>query len=245
LATAVTWPEWPNSLAKWSNGIFLVLALVMAGVTATRGFPTWMAWRGLPSEGKAMAAWPEEKIRERLETAWQWDPTCLPVAELGGDAYRLKVLELFGAPAPAGVTAVQRRQEEIRRLVGMAEAWYQKAELLNSLDDTLRVRRATVLDLVGRFEEAERLYQDGLKHRPHSRFFHLTYGNHLWRRGNLEEAKIHLEKAQRVPGMKPRPGEGEDPADEARSMLEQVKEQIAKGGGKRQAPSRPFNPYED
>jgi O-antigen ligase len=245
LATAVTWPERPNSLAKWSNGIFLVLALVMAGVTAIRGFPTWMAWRGLPSEGKTMATWPDEKIRDRLEKAWQWDPTCLPVAELGGDAYRLKVLELFVAPAEGGAAAKQQRQEEIRRLVGMAEAWYRKAELLNPLDDTLRVRRATVLDLVGRFEEAERLYQDGLKHRPHSRFFHLTYGNHLWRRGDLEEAKIHLEKAQRVPGMKPRPGEGEDPADEARSMLEQVKDQIAKGGGKRQAPTRPFNPYED
>ena len=81
--------------------------------------------------------------------------------------------------------------------------------------------------------------------RPHSRFFHLTYGNHLWRRGDLPGAQKHLELALQVVWGKPRPGEGGDPADEARAMLEMVKEQIAKSGGKRQAPSRAFNPRED
>jgi len=192
-----------------------------------------------------MATWPEDKLAERLAAAWKWDRSCLPVAELGGDAYRIKVLELFVQPVSTASGSPEDRREEIRRLVGMAEDWYRKAEVINPLDDTLQVRRATVLDLVGRFEEAERLYQEGLKHRPHSRFFHLTYGNHLWRRGDLEEAKVHLEQAQRVPGAKPRPGEGEDPAEEARAMLEKVKEQIAKGAGKRQAPTGRFNPYED
>jgi tetratricopeptide (TPR) repeat protein len=167
------------------------------------------------------------------------------VAELGGDAYRLKLLELFVAPLEQEAGAASRRKEEIRQLAETAEGWYRKAEKLNPLDDTLYVRRATVLDLLGRFEEAKVLYQQGLKMRPHSRFFHLTYGNHLWRRGDLEGAKTHFEKALRVPGMKPRPGEGQDPADEAQAMLDQVKEQIAKGGQKRQAPSRRFNPYED
>ena len=81
--------------------------------------------------------------------------------------------------------------------------------------------------------------------RPHSRFFHLAYGNHLWRRGNLKEAQEHFEKSIAVVWGSPRPGEGTDPADEARAMLEKVKEQIAKGGGKRQAPVPKFNPYED
>jgi O-antigen ligase len=245
LATAVTWPERPGFLAKWINPAFFVIALILAGITGSAGFRSWMAWRSLPAEGKEMATWPEDKLAERLAAAWKWDPSCLPVAELGADAYRLKVLELFVQPVSTASGSPEDRREEIRRLVGMAEEWYRKAEAINPLDDTLQVRRATVLDLVGRFEEAERLYQEGLKHRPHSRFFHLTYGNHLWRRGDLEEAKVHLEKAQRVPGAKPRPGEGEDPAEEARVMLEKVKEQIAKGDGKRQAPIRPFNPRED
>ncbi len=167
------------------------------------------------------------------------------MAELGGDAYRLKVLELFVAPVGQEAGSASRRREDIRRLADTADGWYRKAEKINPLDDTLYVRRATVLDLLGRFEEAEALYQQGLTRRPHSRFFHLTYGNHLWRRGDLEGAKTHFEKALRVPGMTPRPGEGQDPAAEAQTMLDQVKEQIAKGGGKRQAPSRPFNPRED
>ena len=245
LATAVTWPERPGSLARWINPVFFGLALVMAAGTAAAGFRLGMAWRELPGEPKEMAAWPEEKLAGRLEGAWRWDPTCLPVAELGGDAYRLKVLELFVAPLPAEPGAAGERRKKIQAWVQAAEQWYREAEILNPLDDTLRVRRATVLDLIGRFGEAESLYQEGLKMRPHSRFFHLTYGNHLWRRGNLTEAQFHLEKAQQVPGMKPRPGEGEDPAQEARTMLEKVKEQIAKGGGKRQAPAPKFNPYED
>jgi tetratricopeptide (TPR) repeat protein len=245
LATAVTWPERPSRAARWINPLFLGLALTLAGNTGWMGFRTWMAWKGLPSEGKDLAVWPEAQIQERLAEAERWDPSSLPVAELGGDAYRLKLLELFVAPLEQEAAAASRRKEEIRQLAETAEGWYRKAEKLNPLDDTLYVRRATVLDLLGRFEEAEALYQQGLKMRPHSRFFHLTYGNHLWRRGDLEGAKTHFEKALRVPGMKPRPGEGQDPADEAQAMLDQVKEQIAKGGQKRQAPSRRFNPYED
>jgi O-antigen ligase len=245
LATAVTWPERPASLAKMINPIFLGLVLLMAAVTGATGFRTWMAWSGLPSEGKDLAVWPEEKIKERLAKAERWDSSCLPVAELGGDAYRLKVLELFVAPVGQEAEAASRRKEEIRRLAETAEGWYRKAEKLNPMDDTLSVRRATVLDLLGRFEESETLYQQGLTMRPHSRFFHLTYGNHLWRRGDLPGAQKHLELALQVVWGKPRPGEGEDPADEARAMLEMVKEQIAKGGGKRQAPSRAFNPRED
>jgi len=245
LATAVTWAERPVAGARWVNPLFLGLALLMAGVTGWAGMRTWMAWRVLPSEGKIMASWPEEKLEKRLAEGWAWDPTCLHVAELGGDAYRLKVLDLFLAPPPNEPDAREKWKQGVRRLAEESEQWYQRAEPLNPLDDTLRVRRATVLDLLGEYEEAGKLYREGLEMRPHSRFFHLAYGNHLWRRGDLEGAKVHLEKATLVPGMKPRPGEGVDPADEARVMLEKVKERIAGGPVKRQAPSRPFNPYED
>jgi hypothetical protein len=245
LAAAVTWPERSSRGASWVNPLFLVLALSLSGTTGWMGFRTWMAWKGLPSKGKDLAVWPEEKIQQRLAEAEGWDPSCLPVAELGGDAYRLKLLQLYVEPVGKGDGAASRKNEEIRRLAESADGWYRKAEKLNPLDDTLYVRRATVLDLLGRFEEAEVLYLQGIKMRPHSRFFHLTYGNHLWRRGDLEGAKTHFEKALRPTWSKIRPGEGTDPADEAQAMLDQVKEQIAKGGQKRQAPSRRFNPYED
>ena len=246
LATAVTWPERPVSLRKWVNPVFFAFSLAMAGGTSWFGFKTFMAWRGLASDGKEMAAWGEDKISRRLAESEQWDPSCLPVAELGGDVYRLKVLELFVAPIPEEPAEAMRKKENIRRWGELADSWYRKAEVLNPLDDSLRIRRATVLDLLGRFDEAEVLYRQGLEKQPDRRFFHLTYGNHLWRRGDLEAARTHLEKALAAPGIKPRPGDGTDPADEARAMLEKVKEQIAKGGGRRQAlPSQRFNPYED
>ena len=245
LATAVTWPERSSRGPRWIHPLGLLLILGLAGTTAWFGARTWLAWRELPSEAKDWANWPEDRIRDRLAVAEGWDPSCLPVAELGGDVYRIKLLELFAKAVESDAGATARRQEEIRRLAEAADGWYRKAGKLNPMDDTLQVRRATVLDLLGQFDEAEKLYLQGLHMRPHSRFFLLTYGNHLWRKGDLEGAAVQFEKVLRAPGFSPRPGEGKDPAEEARSMLRQVKEQIAKGGGKRQSSTSRFNPYED
>lgn len=245
LATAVTWPERSSRGMRWINPVALLVMLTLAGSSAWFGVRTCLAWQALPAEAKDWASWPEEKIRDRLAVAEGWDSACLPVAETGGDVYRLKLLDLFVAPALPEPGAEARRRGEIQRLAEAADAWYRKAEKLNPMDDTLPVRRATVLDLLGRFEEAEKLYLQGLKMRPHSRFFRLTYGNHLWRKGDLEGAVVQFEKAVRAPGIPPRPGEGKDPAGEAQAMLEQVKEQIAKTGGKRQSVAPRFNPYED
>ncbi|NBR62927.1 MAG: O-antigen ligase family protein [Verrucomicrobia bacterium] len=245
LATAVTFPERPAKGSPWVNPLVCLLALLVAGATGWFGARTWSAWSQLGVDGKAMAAWPDAELAARLKEAWRRDPSCLPVAEFGGDAYRIKALGAFLEAGATGASASSAKEQEIRKWVEEADAWYRRAEALNSMDDTLSVRRATVLDLVGRFGESESLYRRGLAMRPHSRFFHLTYGNHLWRRGNLEGARDHLEQALRVAGAKPRAGEGLDAAEEARTMLEKVKEQIAKRGGGRQIPVPAFNPRED
>ena len=244
-ATAVTWPERSSAGVRWINPLGLLLVLILAGTTAWLGGRTFLAWRELPAEARDWANWPEEKIRERLLSAERWDSSCLPVAEVGGDVHRIKLLELFLAPLGQESGAAVRRQEDVRRLAETADRWYREAEKLNPMDDTLRVRRATVLDLLGRFDEAEKLYLHGLKMRPTSRFFLLTYGNHLWRKGDLQGARAQFEKVLQAPGFPPRPGEGNDPSDEARAMLEKVKEQIAKGAGKRQSRPVYINPHED
>ena len=100
-----------------------------------------------------------------------------------------------------------------------------------------------MLDLQGKFAEAEPLYLRGLEMRPYAKYSHLTYGNHLARKGDLEGAKKSFEKVLSFQ-------KGSDINDpetlaEAQKMLDWVKERIAGGPVKGQAPSRPFNPYED
>ena len=133
--------------------------------------------------------------------------------------------------------------EEIGRLGDQAIFWYAEGEKRSPKDDTLYIRRATVLDLQGKFAEAEPLYLRGLEMRPYAKYSHLTYGNHLARKGDLEGAKKSFEKVLSFQ-------KGSDINDpetfaEAQKMLDWVKERIAGGPVKRQAPSRPFNPLED
>jgi tetratricopeptide (TPR) repeat protein len=159
-----------------------------------------------------------------------------------GDAYRLKLFEVYFSPLPALAGDQQKRKKEISRLAEVSAQWYLEAGKRSPMDDIPGVRRASVLDLQGKFDEAEALYLPGLKMRPHSQFVRISYGNHLWRKGDLEGAKGEFEKALALPGLH-RPGDGVDPSGEAREMLEKVKEQIAKGGTKRQ--SSKLNPRED
>ncbi len=105
------------------------------------------------------------------------------------------------------------------------------------------MRQASILDLQGKYEEAGVLYRQGLEQRPHSTFFHLSYGNHLWRKGNLAEAKVELEKAVSLGDGGTRPADEKNSETEAREMLAQLKEQIAKGPTIRQG--KKFNPQED
>jgi tetratricopeptide (TPR) repeat protein len=159
-----------------------------------------------------------------------------------GDAYRLKLFEVYFSAPPLAPEAREKRRKDINHLAEVSAHWYLEAEKRSPKDDIPGVRRASVLDLQGKFDEAEDLYLRGLEMRPHSQFIRISYGNHLWRKGDLEGAKREFEKAIATPGLH-RPGDGVDPSVEAREMLEKVKEQIAKGGTKRQ--SSKLNPRED
>ena len=161
-----------------------------------------------------------------------------------GDDYRLKLIEVYFKPPAPSATAVAERKEKLERYSEAAILWYRRAEEQSPKDDVYYVRRASVLDLQGKFSEAEVLYQLGIQNRPNGKFFHVSYGNHLWRRGNLLAAQEQFEKAISVPGMV-RPGDGaeKDATAEAKEMLARVKELIAKGGGTRQV--KRLNPRED
>jgi len=241
LATAVSWPERRGGLTATFNPLIILFSLVLAGWTGWQGWRTW-AGRALPTQDTLLAKFSETELEQKAIEAQRWDPRSPVMAMALGDAYRLKLIEVYFSPPPATPEARDKKTKDIARLGEQSAHWYSEAARRSPKDDIPGVRRASVLDLQGRLDEAEPLYLQGLSRRPHSQFIRVSYGNHLWRKGDLEGAQREFEKAIATPGLH-RPGEGVDPSIEAREMLEKVKAQIAKGGTKRQSPR--FNPRED
>jgi len=241
LSTAISWPERRTTATRVFHPLVILLSLVLAGWTGWQGWRTW-AGRVLPTKEADLGKLSEVELEQKAIESERWDPQSPVMAMALGDAYRLKLIEVYFSPPPAAPEAQEKRKKEILHLAQAAGHWYIEAGLRSPQDDIPGVRRASVLDLEGKYEEAEALYLQGLSMRPHSQFFRVSYGNHLWRKGDLEGAKREFEKAIASPGLH-RPGDGVDPSVEAREMLEKVKEQIAKGGTKRQ--DRGFNPRED
>ncbi|NDA10300.1 MAG: hypothetical protein EBZ07_05580, partial [Verrucomicrobia bacterium] len=233
LATATTWSERSWRWAVSGNVVFLLIAFGIAGWTGGTGWRTWAAWQTLPLKPEEVARLAEAELAERGERANRWDPRSPELAALLGDAYRLKLIEAQFGSAPGKVSA-----EEIRRLGDQSVFWYAEGEKRSPKDDTMYIRRATVLDLQGKFGEAEPLYLRGLEMRPHAKYPNLTYGNHLARKGDYEGARKAFEKVLSLQ-------KGSDIHDpetyaEAQKMLDWVKERIAGGPAKGQ-PAK-FNP---
>jgi hypothetical protein len=244
IGATTVWRERGMRHAKLLNGVLASLALVLAGLSAAYGWKTWAGWRVLPEKPAEAAKLSDEELKKVGEGGERWDPRSPVFAATMGDAYRLKLIEVyFKAPASSPNEVVERK-EKLDRYSEAAILWYRRAEELSPKDDVYYVRRASILDLQGKFSEAEVLYQLGIQNRPNRKFFHVSYGNHLWRRGNLLAAQEQFEKAISAPGMV-RPGDGaeKDATAEAREMLVRVKELIAKGGGTRQV--KRLNPRED
>ena len=241
LATTVSWPERRGSWAKVWNPLTILLGLVLAGWTGWQGWRTW-AGRALPTQEKVLKELSEAELEQKAALAEKWDPRSPVMAMALGDAYRFKLFAVYFSPTPTAGEDREKRKKEINRLAEASAHWYQEAGRRSPRDDVAGVRRASILDLQGNFGEAEKLYLQALAMRPHSQFVRISYGNHLWRRGDLAGATREFEKVLATPGLH-RPGDGVDPMVEAREMLEKVKEQIAKGGTKRQSPR--FNPRED
>mgnify|MGYP006277694759 CR=1 FL=1 len=178
----------------------------------------------------------EAELAERADRANRWDPRSPELATLLGDAYRLKLIE-----AQFGSGKGKASKEEVVRLGERAIFWFGEGEKRSPRDDTIYIRRATVLDLQGKFEEAEPLYLQGLQKRPYAKYVNLTYANHLARKGDLSGAEKVLEKV--LSFQMDRDPDDQETVAEARQMLAWVKERIAGGTGKRQ-PAR-INPRED
>lgn len=202
--------------------IFILGVIGLAGFVAWTGGRTLLAWQALPANPEEAARLAEPELAEKGARANQWDGRSPEVASLMGDAYRLKLIGALFGEDRGRVTP-----EEVQRFSEQAVFWYAEGERRSPKDDTLYIRRATVLDLQGKFEEAETLYLRGLEMRPHAKYPNLTYGNHLARKGDLEGAKKAFEKVLSLQ-------KGSDIHDpetyaEAQKMLDWVKEQIAKG----------------
>ena len=242
MATAVAWPERRGSMAAIFNPLVVLLSLFLAGWTGWQGWKTW-AGRSLPTKEAALAKLTEAELEEKAAEAEKWDPNSPVMAMALGDAYRLKLIETYFSPPLSSSPGDQdKRKKDIARFAEASAHWYREAGKRSPKDDVPVVRLGSILDLQGKFGDAEPLYLRSLEMRPHSQFVRISYGNHLWRKGDLEGAKREFEKAIGTPGLH-RPGDGVDPAVEAREMLEKVKEQIAKSGTKRQ--NQKFNPRED
>ena len=244
IATTTVWRERGMLHAKLLNGVLAALALALAGISGVYGWKTWAGWRAVPEKAVEAAKLSDEALEKAGQEGERGDSRSPVFAETMGDAYRLKLIEVYFKPLAASANAVAERKEKLDRYSEAAILWYRRAEERSPKDDVYYVRRASVLDLQGRFSEAEILYQLGIQNRPKGKFFLVSYGNHLWRRGNLLAAQEQFEKAISVPGMV-RPGDGaeKDATAEAQEMLARVKELIAKGGGTRQV--KRLNPRED
>jgi tetratricopeptide (TPR) repeat protein len=243
LATTVSWPERRESWARWVNPLLLVFSLSIGGLTAWQGWQTWAGWRSLPEKPEEAAKLSDSELESSAQKAERWDPRSPNLASILGDAYRLKLLKVYFAPPSGSPSARALRKKDETRLAEEALRWYRAAAQRSPQDDTFGVRQASILDLQGKYAEAEVLYRQGLQQRPHATFFHLSYGNHLWRKGDLLGAKVELEKAVSLGCGETRPGEEKYSGTEAREMLAQLKEQIAKGPAIRQG--KRFNPKED
>jgi len=242
LATTVTWPERGRAWARGLNVFLFAVALILMGVTGWEGVRTWVGWNSVPEKAKEAAQLSEEQLAECGRKAEKWDPRSPVLAEVFGDAYRLKLIELYFSPSPVSQAGRVVRREKENRLAEAAVHWYREQEKRSPKDDVPAVRRASILDLQGKFAEAAPLYLLALQQRPHSKFFQTSYGNHLWRKGDLAGAQAAFEKSIALPGAS-RPGDEKDATAEAQEMLAKVKERIAKGGPIRQG--QKFNPRED
>lgn len=244
IATAVIWPERAALRKAWLHVLFMLLATGLAVGTAARGWGTWAGWRSIPEKGAEAAKLPVETLEKMGQEMDRWDPRSPVLAETLADAYRLKLTEVYFSPQESSPEAARLRKEKLDRLAEAAILWYRKAEERSPKDDAYYVRRASVLDLQGKFSEAEVLYRMGMQKRPNGKFFAVSYGNHLWRKGDLEGAKVEFEKAIALPGdVRAGNSAEKDSTKEAEEMLAQVKEWIAKGVGVRQV--KKFNPRED
>lgn len=135
--------------------------------------------------------------------ARQIDPQSIVVMNRLGDLMRVKVAGLqakirarLARPNLKADDAVLANLYEKRQHSGtLAMQYYEEALEANPLDDRIRVKKALVLDLLGRYPEAYFLYTDAISKQPYNRFFEYSFAFHLIKRGKLDEAELILRKA--------------------------------------------------
>lgn len=190
------------------NPLFVVAGLGAAAWIGGSALPAQKAWALLPYTNDGLAELSEDRIRILAERITAADRQAGPLLARLGDAARHKLAHAEArviqarAEVATGTTAPETLMElarEQQRLGELALALYDRAAAVNPLDDTLKVKKGIVLDLMGRPEEAFLVYSQARQNQPHNRFFVYVLGYHFLRHGYLEQALSAYREALALP----------------------------------------------
>jgi tetratricopeptide (TPR) repeat protein len=127
------------------------------------------------ANAEALDARPVELIAA-AEQAVEIDPHNVPALIFLGDMHRMQ--------------AAYHQDVATRLAEGtLAAEAYQRARLLNPLDDTITASLGLTYDIMYRYPEAYLCFADALAHQPYDGHFWFRLGNHFWQAGLLEKAE--------------------------------------------------------
>jgi len=137
------------------------------------------------ANARALDARPVELI-DALQQALEIDPHDVPALIFLGDVHRMQAAH------------DQEIEPRFQEAMLSADA-YQRARLLNPLDDTITASLGLTFDIMFRYPEAYLCYADAISHQPYDGHFWFRLGNHFWQVGLLEKAEQAYEMGLRCP----------------------------------------------
>jgi len=188
--------------------IFAILAAPATHERTARTFPE-TAWRfAVPALGVWMAVvvvrlylgeyWCEEARKalrdRRLTEALTLAQRAIKHEERNWELW-FHLGETYRLLSRAAVLAPDRQSHQANAL-----AAYDRALGIFPFDEHVLVRRAQVLDELGRFAEAKAGYLKAIEHDPQLGVLHAYYAQHLFRMGRHEEAREEFQKARQFGG---------------------------------------------
>jgi O-antigen ligase len=137
------------------------------------------------ANAQSLDARPVELIAAAQE-ALKLDPHDVPALIFLGDIHRMQAAH------------DQDIEPRVQEGALSAEA-YQRARVLNPLDDTITASLGLTYDIMYRYPEAYFCYADAIAHQPYDGHFWFRLGNHFWQVGLLEKAEQAYEMGLRCP----------------------------------------------
>lgn len=178
----------PRELEHWEMVMRRVVAMGLLAVVMWQALAVWNTYSGdrhlrEAETFKKQMDWPA--TRKAYQEALNADPRSSEAwARYANFVYQRALLE------------VVKRHDCEREFLSVSE----RALELNPLNKLLRVRRGEILDRMGKFEEAEKEYQDAASFDPTNAYILNRYGIHYRKWGKKAHAKAMFEKAAKYPG---------------------------------------------